>query len=74
MNRGAPRLVARIRAGQEDLEKKYEIEHLKALGAIAFTGATNPIDAEVWLNIIEKCFKVRRYPKDQKVELAIFLL
>ncbi|KAA0060484.1 Gag protease polyprotein-like protein [Cucumis melo var. makuwa] len=59
---------------QSDPEKKYGIERLKALGATTFAGTTNPADAEAWLTLIEKCFRVTRCPEDRKVELAAFLL
>ncbi|KAA0063973.1 uncharacterized protein E5676_scaffold1415G00310 [Cucumis melo var. makuwa] len=66
--------IGRIRSAQSDLEKKFGIERLKALGVATFAGTTNPADAEAWLNLIEKCFRVMRCLEDRKVELAAFLL
>ncbi|KAA0035225.1 DNA/RNA polymerases superfamily protein [Cucumis melo var. makuwa] len=74
LDRLAQRLISGIRSAQSDPEKKYGIERLKALGATTFVGTTNPADAEAWLTLIEKCFRVTRCPEDRKVELASFLL
>ncbi|XP_038896416.1 uncharacterized protein LOC120084680 [Benincasa hispida] len=68
------RLAASVGSIQNDPEKKFGIERLKALGATTFDGTTDPLDAEIWLGLIEKCFKVMRCPEDCKVELATFLL
>lgn len=57
-----------------DLEKRFNIERLKALEATIFEGTMNPANAEAWLNLIEKCFRVIRCPEDRRVELATFLL
>ncbi|KAA0067055.1 reverse transcriptase [Cucumis melo var. makuwa] len=69
---------AAMGSGESDVvskpEKKYGIERLKVLGATTFVGTKNPTDAEAWLILFEKCFKVTRYPEDRKVELAAFLL
>lgn len=46
----------------------------KALGATTFEGATDPADAEAWLELIEKCFRVIWCLEDCKVELAAFLI
>ncbi|XP_050941530.1 uncharacterized protein LOC127149710 [Cucumis melo] len=74
LDRLAQRLILGIWSTQSDPEKKYGIERLKALGATTFAGTTNPADAEAWLTLIEKCFRVTRCPEDRKVELAAFLL
>jgi len=47
---------------------------LKALGATIFEGTVDPAEAEAWLNLLEKCYRVMRCPNDRKVELAVFLL
>lgn len=44
------------------------------MGAIVFEGTTDLADAKVWLNQVEKCFRVMRYPEDRKLELATFML
>ena len=49
------------------------MERFKALGAIVFEGTTDLADAKVWLNQVEKCFRVMRYPEDRKLELATFM-
>lgn len=50
----AQRLATSVGVVQVDPEKKYGIERLKALGATAFEGTTEPMEAEAWLNLIEK--------------------
>ncbi|XP_038882386.1 uncharacterized protein LOC120073654 [Benincasa hispida] len=62
------------RSIQNDPEKKFGVERLNALEATMFDGTTDPLDPEIWLDLIEKCFKVMRCPEDRKVELATFLL
>ncbi|XP_016901385.1 uncharacterized protein LOC107991239 [Cucumis melo] len=52
----------------------YGIERLKKLRATVFEGSTDPADAEVWLNMLEKCFDVMSCPQERKVRLATFLL
>ncbi|KAL4013991.1 hypothetical protein IC575_026176 [Cucumis melo] len=52
----------------------YGIERLKKLGATVFEGSTDLVDAEVWLNMLEKCFDVMSCPQERKVRLATFLL
>lgn len=42
----AQRLATSVGIVFVDLEKKYEIERLKALGATTFEGTTDPADAE----------------------------
>jgi len=70
----AQRLAASIGSVESDPEKKYSIERLKALGATTFEGTVDPVEAEAWLNLLEKCYRVMRCPEDRKVELAVFLL
>lgn len=67
------RIAQSLETVREDHEKKFGIEHLKALGATTFAGTTNLVDTEVW-NRLEKCFRVMRCLEDRKVELATFLL
>ncbi|KAA0056913.1 DNA/RNA polymerases superfamily protein [Cucumis melo var. makuwa] len=74
LDRLAQRFVSRIKSTQSDLEKKFEIERLKALGSTTFARTTNPANAEAWLTLIEKCFRVMRCSEDRKVELSAFLL
>ncbi|KAA0047616.1 uncharacterized protein E5676_scaffold648G00470 [Cucumis melo var. makuwa] len=74
LDRLAQGLVSGIRSAQSNLEKNFWIERLKALGATTFAGTTNLADAEAWLTLIEKCFKVMRCLEDRKVELVVFLL
>lgn len=73
-NRLARRLANSVGLISADLERKYSIERLKALEATLFEGRVNPTNAEACLNLIEKCFRAMRCPKDCKVELATFLL
>ncbi|KAA0040577.1 uncharacterized protein E6C27_scaffold262G001470 [Cucumis melo var. makuwa] len=61
-------------AGPSDSEKMYGIEQLKKLGATMFKGSTDLANAEVWLNMLEKCFDVMNFPQEGKVKLATFLL
>ena len=70
----AQRLVDSVGSAQPDLEKKYGIERMKALGATPFKGIVVPAEVEAWLSLIEKCFGVICCSKDRKVELATFLL
>ncbi|XP_038880497.1 uncharacterized protein LOC120072160 [Benincasa hispida] len=35
---------------------------------------TDPAEAELWLDVVEKCFNVMGCPEDRKVGLAAFLL
>ncbi|TYK11835.1 uncharacterized protein E5676_scaffold152G00520 [Cucumis melo var. makuwa] len=62
------------RVGPSDPKKMYGIERLKKLGATVFEGSTDPADAEVWLNMLVKCFDVMSCPQKRKVRLATFLL
>ncbi|KAA0025985.1 reverse transcriptase [Cucumis melo var. makuwa] len=39
-----------------------------------FEASMDPADAEVWLNMLEKCFDVMSCPQKRKVRLATFLL
>lgn len=39
-----------------------------------FKGATDPADAEAWLSLVEKCFKIMGCPKERQVRLALFIL
>lgn len=63
-----------MRSLNNNLEKTFGIKRLKALGATTFARTTDPADAEGWMNVLEKCFKVMRCLDDRKVELATFLL
>ncbi|KAA0051049.1 uncharacterized protein E6C27_scaffold678G00020 [Cucumis melo var. makuwa] len=60
------------RAKSNDPEKAYGIERLKKLGATVFEGSTDPVDAENWLNMLEKCFDVMKCPEDRKTFRGIF--
>ncbi|KAA0036910.1 gag/pol protein [Cucumis melo var. makuwa] len=40
----------------------------------SYGGSTDPADAEVWLNMLEKYFDVMSCPEERKVRLATFLL
>ena len=73
-NRIAQRLVASIESTQGDPEKKYGIEKFKAFGAQVFEGTTDPAEAEVWLNQVEKCFRVIHCPEDRKLDLVVYML
>ena len=70
----AERLAASIGLVQSDPEKRYGSESLKVLCATTFEGTVDPAEAEAWLNLLEKCYRVMRCPNDRKVELAVFLL
>ncbi|XP_038895853.1 uncharacterized protein LOC120084022 [Benincasa hispida] len=74
----APRIVQRLAASvgsvRANPEKKYGIERFKALEAVTFKGTTNSAEAELWLDVVEKCFNVMSCPEDRKVGLATFLL
>lgn len=39
-----------------------------------FEGTIDPADVKVWLNQVEKCFRVMCCPEDRKLKLATFLL
>lgn len=58
----------------QKLDKRFSIERLKVLGEMTFAGTSNPIDAEKWLSLVEKCFRMMDYLKERKVKLATFLL
>ncbi|XP_038883959.1 uncharacterized protein LOC120074858 [Benincasa hispida] len=73
-DRIAQRLATSVRSIQTDPDKKFDVERLKALSATMLDGAIDPVDAKVWLDLIEKCFNVIRCPKDHKVRLSTFLL
>ncbi|TYK22548.1 retrotransposon protein, putative, Ty3-gypsy subclass [Cucumis melo var. makuwa] len=60
------------RAKPSDLEKTYEIERLKKLGATVFKGSTDPTHAENLLNMLEKCFDVMNCPEERKTFRGIF--
>ncbi|TYK14494.1 uncharacterized protein E5676_scaffold15G00050 [Cucumis melo var. makuwa] len=72
--RSAQEIGTPERVRPSDPEKMYEIERLKKLGATVFEGSTDLADAEVWLNMLEKCFDVMSCPQERKVRLATFLL
>lgn len=55
-------------------KKKHSIERLKSLGATLFRGSTDLVDAETWLNLLEKYFEVMNYPEERNVKLTNFLL
>lgn len=44
------------------------------MGATTFEGTTFPVDAKLWINLVEKCFGVMQFPEDKKVGLDEFLL
>lgn len=46
---------------------------MEGVGAMIFKRTTNPGDAEKWLSLVERCFKVIDCPKDWEVRLAMFL-
>lgn len=48
------------------------VEQLKDLGATTFVGTTNPDDAKIWMNMLEKCFDVIGCREDRKVRLLLF--
>ncbi|KAA0042460.1 putative DNA/RNA polymerases superfamily protein [Cucumis melo var. makuwa] len=51
-----PKEIGRLeRAEPSDPEKAYEIEQLNKLGARMFEGSIDPVDAENWLYMLEKC-------------------
>lgn len=52
----------------------FDIERLKALGAITFEGTTNPTDVEKWMSLSETYFKVMDCLEGKRVKLAMFLL
>ncbi|TYK01187.1 uncharacterized protein E5676_scaffold2044G00320 [Cucumis melo var. makuwa] len=68
------KLVESLSSVQARSKKKHNIERLKSLGAVVFEGSTDPIDVEVWLNLLEKCFEVMDCPQERRVKLATFLL
>ncbi|KAA0037544.1 DNA/RNA polymerases superfamily protein [Cucumis melo var. makuwa] len=53
--------------GPSDPKKTNEIERLKKLVATVSEGSTDPTDAEVWLNMLKKCFDVMDCHKEWKV-------
>lgn len=71
-NRFAQRVPDHFMPTNPTLDKRFNIERLKALGATTFKGTTHPADLEKWLSLIEKGFKSA--PKRKKVKLATFLL
>ena len=70
----AQRLAASIGSVESDPEKKYSIERLKALGATTFEDTVNPVEAEAWLNLLEKCYRVMRCPDDRKENCQCFFV
>ena len=55
-------------------KKKYSKEILKALGATIFEGTVDPAEAEAWLNLLEKCYRVMRCPDDRKENCQCFFV
>ncbi|XP_038887165.1 uncharacterized protein LOC120077353 [Benincasa hispida] len=47
---------------------------MKALSSTAFDGSTRPVNVELWLIQLEKCFQAAGYLEDHKVKLVVFLL
>ncbi|KAA0066608.1 A-kinase anchor protein 12 [Cucumis melo var. makuwa] len=58
----------------QQLEKKFGIERLEALGTTEFTGTTEPREADKRIKTLEKCFRVTQCSQERKVDLAMFLL
>ncbi|KAA0039561.1 hypothetical protein E5676_scaffold775G00680 [Cucumis melo var. makuwa] len=56
------------------VDKRFNIERLRALGATTFEETKNLADTKKWLNLIEKYFGVMEWPEERKVKLATFLL
>lgn len=56
------------------IDKMFDFERLKVLGAANFEGTTNSADVEKWLCLIGKCFREMECPKERKVKLVTFLL
>lgn len=74
MMRLAQELAASVKVAQDNPKKNFGIERLKVLRATTFSRTTNPVDAEKWMEMIDRCCEVMRCPDDMKVGLAIFLL
>lgn len=47
-----------MRSTSGDLEKKFSIEGENSLEAMVFEVSMDLTDAELWLMMLEKCFKV----------------
>lgn len=68
-------MAARIRMLKKDPHQSIKIERLKARGATMFAGTTDPVDAKIWMDTLEKCFdEMGCLTDDKKVRLASFLL
>lgn len=67
-------MAASMKTLINDPQKIFIVEQLKDLGATTFVGTTNPDDAKIWMNMLEKCFDVIGCREDRKVRLATFLL
>ncbi|KAL2505678.1 Retrotrans gag domain-containing protein [Abeliophyllum distichum] len=53
---------------------RFSIERAKRLGAEAFIGKGDPLDADNWMTQLERVFDVMEFPEEKKLRLATFLL
>ncbi|KAL2486700.1 Retrotrans gag domain-containing protein [Abeliophyllum distichum] len=53
---------------------RFSIELAKRLGAGAFNGKGDPLDADNWMTQLERVFDVMECPEEKKLRLATFLL
>ena len=56
------------------LEAVEIVEKARRLGAQEFQGTTDPIQAESWIQRIERVMEVMQCSEEQKVSMATFLL
>ena len=73
-NHFSQRVVNHLMPINSNVDKRFNIKKLKALGAMTFKGTTDSADVEKWLSLIEKCFGVMDCSEEIKVKLATFLL
>lgn len=57
-----------------NFEAERNIKRARKLGALEFQGTTDPIQADAWLQRIERVFEVMKCSEEQKLSIATFLL
>ena len=54
--------------------RERRFEKLRKLGAVSFSGALDPAEAEAWLESIERVFDLMQCTPEERFDYAVFLL
>lgn len=72
--RGLERLVEQVMTMLPGSSSDITVDRAKKNGAYTFSGATDPTDAELWLQRVERVFLRINCPLERQVQLAVDLL